>query len=569
MGRIIATRDESIGREVALKTLHQPDRAAATLSSDQAERFIREARVQGQLEHPAIVPVYEIGQLPDGAPYFTMKRVRGVSLADAIDRGRRGSADDRESLSRHRLLADFARLCLAVDFAHQRGVVHRDIKPANVMLGTHGEVYLLDWGVAKTGVGSSGATEESEARDSIEPGCDDASGKTRDGAVLGTPGYMPPEQATGTLLSVDGRADVYALGTILFEILAGEPMHRGSTLGELLRSTARGSDRSAAARAPDDDVPPELDALVELATRTNLEERLPSARALADGIEQFLEGKRDVAMREAAGARHAAEAATLAERAIADGSEKLRSDALREVGRALALDPDNTRARASLVQLLTEPPRALPKEVEGDLERVTRESSADSLRSITVAYASWLAFIPLVLVAGVAHWGYLAVTVTLFIATVGVAYRASRTPTPSHIYLALFVATLAIAAMALLFGPFVLVPTLAGANAVGYAVMPGAYRRHAVVAGAFAILCPLFLEHLSLLPVSTVFHEGSIELLPRLARFPGAATELALVVVTLAAVTIPAFSVAHARDALAKAERKLLVQSWQLKQLTS
>src|SRR5262245_3206725 len=189
---------------------------ATSPSEDEVRRFLREARIQARLEHPAIVPVYELGSDPAGQPFFAMKRLAGVTLAEIVRRP--------DPPPRQRLLRVFADVCAAVAFAHSRGVVHRDLKPANVMLGDFGEVYVLDWGVARVlderepegggGAAIGAATDEIDTLD----------GLTRDGVVLGTPGYMAPEQVRGEL-GLGRPADVYALGAILFELLAGEPAH--------------------------------------------------------------------------------------------------------------------------------------------------------------------------------------------------------------------------------------------------------------------------------------------------------------------------------------------------------
>ena len=139
MGEVTLCRDKHIGREVAVK------RELDARTND--PRFLREALVQGQLEHPAVVPVYDIAVGPDGAAFFVMKRVRGASLRAILDDLARG--EGTATYTRHKLLAAMSRICLAVDFAHSRGVVHRDLKPANLMLGVWGEVYVLDWGIAK------------------------------------------------------------------------------------------------------------------------------------------------------------------------------------------------------------------------------------------------------------------------------------------------------------------------------------------------------------------------------------------------------------------------------------
>src|SRR5262249_27740658 len=143
MGEILLAKDTRIARRVAVKVLKTDLRTNAEFRS----RFLQEARLQGQLEHPAIVPVHDLGERPDGDLFFSMKCVRGGTLLEAINAVRRG--EQTASISRRRLLSAFSRVCLAVDFAHSRGVVHRDIKPGNIMLGDFGEVYVLDWGIAK------------------------------------------------------------------------------------------------------------------------------------------------------------------------------------------------------------------------------------------------------------------------------------------------------------------------------------------------------------------------------------------------------------------------------------
>lgn len=220
--------------------------------SDLRARFLREARVQGQLEHPAIVPVYDLGVDPNGASYFTMKRVRGMTLEAVLDGLRKRDPDATIEYSRRKLLTAFGSVCLAIDFAHARGVIHRDLKPGNIMLGGFGEVYVLDWGVAKLG-----NVPEPQMANLVHAPLTTGGG-TAIGAVLGTPGYMPPEQMLGG--DLDARSDVYALGAILFEILTLELLHPQSKVNEIIASTLKGADTSPA-RAPDREIPPELEAI--------------------------------------------------------------------------------------------------------------------------------------------------------------------------------------------------------------------------------------------------------------------------------------------------------------------
>jgi serine/threonine protein kinase len=197
MGSVYLAEDRELRREVAVKVMRSPTPAA-----EAEARMRREAQVIARLEHPGIVPVHDIGRLTDGRIFYVMKWVRGVNLAEyAVGR------------PTGELLRVFLKVCDAVAFAHENGVIHRDIKPGNIMVGVFGEVLVLDWGVAKV-LGDAGSIEPPEPAP-IEP--NDL--VTQDGAIVGTPGFMAPEQASGKIHLVDQRSDVYALGAILREML--------------------------------------------------------------------------------------------------------------------------------------------------------------------------------------------------------------------------------------------------------------------------------------------------------------------------------------------------------------
>jgi tetratricopeptide (TPR) repeat protein/tRNA A-37 threonylcarbamoyl transferase component Bud32 len=201
MGVVYRARDPSLGREVALKLLRED------LASDEGavRRFLEEARIGGRLQHPGVVPVYALGRTPTGRPWFTMKLIEGRTFASMLH----ARASPSQDLRRH--LAILESVCRTVAYAHDRGVVHLDLKPGNVMVGAFGEVQVVDWGLAAL-VRSS------------EPG---AKPRSRDGEVYGTPAYMPPEQARGEFANIDERADVFALGAILCEVLTGAPPYAG------------------------------------------------------------------------------------------------------------------------------------------------------------------------------------------------------------------------------------------------------------------------------------------------------------------------------------------------------
>src|SRR5438067_5726539 len=193
MGEVVLAYDTEIGRGVAIK--HMLDASSEVAR----ERFLREAKIQARLDHPAIVPVYELGR-----DYFTMKRLAGTTLLDVIVKG---------SATRQRMLRAFVDVCLAVELAHSRGVVHRDLKPANIMLGDFGEVYVLDWGIAKL-------VDEPETPRAQTLDLPSSTHATRVGKVLGTPEFMAPEALLHGV--ADRRTDVYALGIILDQLLLAD-----------------------------------------------------------------------------------------------------------------------------------------------------------------------------------------------------------------------------------------------------------------------------------------------------------------------------------------------------------
>ncbi|MDQ3368750.1 MAG: serine/threonine protein kinase, partial [Myxococcota bacterium] len=210
MGEVRLARDARIDREVAIKLMR-----GGHSDRDTVARFLREARVQGALEHPAIVPVHDLGINREGHPYFVMKRLAGITLADVITARAAGEPDAATRWPRRLLLTRLTDVCLAIEFAHTRGVVHRDLKPANIMLGDFGEAYVLDWGLARIVADAAPISSVRPLSGEHEPG------QTAVGALLGTPGYLAPEQARGE--DVDTRADVFSLGCILYELLTGAP----------------------------------------------------------------------------------------------------------------------------------------------------------------------------------------------------------------------------------------------------------------------------------------------------------------------------------------------------------
>ncbi len=289
IGRVWLARDADLGREVALKEV-RPERVE---NPRVWARFLLEAKITGQLEHPAIVPVYELGKRPDDQrPFYTMRFIRGRTLSEAVQAYHRRKKGEAGPLDLRTLLGAFIAVCNAVGYAHSRGVIHRDLKGQNVVLGDFGEVILLDWGLAKilpreTGPRSAG---ETRAEDSLLPqmavGPEAEPEATMQGQVLGTPAYMAPEQAEGRLDLIDVRTDIYGLGALLYEILAGQPPFTGPDTQEVLQRVIHAAPvppRELAA-----DAPPALQAVCLKALAKRPADRYPSARALAHEVEHWL-----------------------------------------------------------------------------------------------------------------------------------------------------------------------------------------------------------------------------------------------------------------------------------------
>jgi tetratricopeptide (TPR) repeat protein len=286
MGSVLKGRDPDLGRDLAVKVLLETHKD----KPDLLRRFLEEAQIAGQLQHPGVVPVYELGAFADQRPYFTMKLVKGRTMASLLD-ARGGSGDELP-----RFLSIFEQVCRTMAYAHSRGVIHRDLKPSNIMVGGFGEVQVMDWGLAKV-LASGGVADESRAVERLDQvsvvrtlrtGSDaDAS---QAGSVMGTPAYMPPEQAGGDIEALDERADVFGLGAILCEVMTGSPPYTGPDGNAVFRKALRGDLADAFERLDACGAESELIDLAKSCLAAELFDRPRDARIVADRLTDYLSG---------------------------------------------------------------------------------------------------------------------------------------------------------------------------------------------------------------------------------------------------------------------------------------
>jgi serine/threonine-protein kinase len=481
-----------------------------------------------------------------------MKRLTGTTLYDVL-----AGHPDAAKWPRRQLLAKLVDVCLAVELAHSRSIVHRDLKPSNIMLGDFGEVYVLDWGLARVIDGSWFA----QPIVSVDGHAHTASGETAVGDVLGTPGYMAPEQIRDP--AVTPAADVFALGCILYELAIGQPaLPRGMPALEMTLDSPchRPSQRVA-------DVPPELDDLCARATAASPLLR-PTARELADGIQAYLEGDRDLARRTELAAQHAARA-----RVSATGrGDDARADAVREAGRALALDANNAEAQAVLGRLLLDAPGEVPRGAVDEIERDRAQTRLGILRSLGRGYAVVTIIFATVFVLKVNHpivlmIGVVACAITSMIAIVGGSRGAPRIGSPLVAGLILLNSgTLWLGSI--IFGPLLVMPVFL-VGSIGVALtQPTGFRWPTIVLPQLTgVLGPLALEWLGVLP--STYHVGpdGLTLTPWVVSLTPMLT-LSLVLVAIGSQLVVTTMVQLARVEMQnRTEDRLYAIRWHLEQL--
>jgi serine/threonine protein kinase len=282
LGAVWLARDTVLGRDVAMKSI-RPDRAA---TPEQLARFTQEARVTSRLEHPSIVPVYDLipgdaeAGTPVNGPRYVMRFVSGRTLTESVaDYHRKRVAGAATRLDLAGLLDAFVSVCRAVAYAHSRGILHRDLKGANVVLGGFGEVFLVDWGLAKSSADDGAGPDVGAAPETAS-----AYAQTQAGAVMGTPAFMAPEVAAGQ--PATKQSDVYGLGAILYELLAGHAPYRGSSVADVLGQVTAGE--PAPVRSANPAAPAALEAVSRKAMARHLTERYASAEEVATEVRRWL-----------------------------------------------------------------------------------------------------------------------------------------------------------------------------------------------------------------------------------------------------------------------------------------
>jgi serine/threonine-protein kinase len=479
-----------------------------------------------------------------------MKRLRGTTLKDVLESKQ---AEVAARYPRTRLLRAFVEVCLAIELAHSRGVIHRDLKPANIMLGDYGEVYVIDWGVAKV----VGQTELDSLGDA--PLVD---GSTLAGAVIGTPGYMAPEQLRGA--DIDGRADVYALGCVLFELLAGAPLHPHGK-----QRSAAPIDARPSRRAPEREIAPELDALCAAASADHPDDRVRTARALGEAIQRYLDGDRDVAQRRALATDHFARARTALDHGDGDDA---RGTAMREAGRALALDPTLIGPAELVGRLMLEPPTTTPVEVEQAIEAEAHEGGRRYARVALYGYLGYSLCLAEFLWGGVRDTRYFASFAVVLAANIASAWFRSRSRSPGNAYWNVILGNAAlVAVVARGFSPMMIGPGVAVATIMVMIPSPSIRTKQVAIAATalmiLAVLVPWLAEYSGLISRTMWIENNTLMVRSPALSMHAVAVQTGLTVYSIVLIGFAGLMAFVSSGAERAARHRLHLQAWQLRQL--
>jgi len=339
-GRVLHVYDKDMHRLVAMKVLREDRR-----DPQATERFLEEAKATGQLEHPNIPPVYDLGLHPEYGTFFTMRLVRGRTLQEILRDLSIGRLETLQRFTLTRLVQILEQVAMGIHYAHVRGVIHRDLKPANIMVGDFGEVLVLDWGIARV---AERKPDSSVYQDPIQKNRDEDKRREKEGSIAGSLPYMSPEQARGWVDQIDERTDIFGLGAVLYEILTFHPPYDGTSIPEVLARAGACEIALPHVRAPRNSIPPSLEEICMKALSAKKDARHTNAMTFHEDLQVFLDGTLE-ADRRREEADHLVRQATELARSyqqLSDEESSLRADAKTQLEALAAHDPMDLKARA-------------------------------------------------------------------------------------------------------------------------------------------------------------------------------------------------------------------------------